>query len=32
MMTAEELMEKYKKVREEEGVNGGLGLITNPQA
>jgi hypothetical protein len=32
MMTAEELMGQYKKVREGEGVNGGLGLITNPQA
>ena len=32
MMTAEELMDQYKKVREEEGTNGGLGLITNPQA
>jgi hypothetical protein len=32
MMTAEELMDQYKKVREEEGINGGLGLITNPQA
>ena len=32
MMTAEELMGQYKKVREEEGVNGGLGLITNPNA
>ena len=31
-MTAEELMGQYKKVREEEGINGGLGLITNPQA
>ena len=32
MMTAEELMERYKKVREEEKIDGGLGLITNPQA
>lgn len=32
MMTAEELMGLYKKVREEENVNGGLGLITNPNA
>ena len=32
MMTATELMGHYKKVREEEGMNGGLGLITNPQA
>ena len=32
MMTAEELMGQYKKVREEEGINGGLGLITNPNA
>ncbi len=32
MMNAEELMGQYKKVREEEGINGGLGLITNPQA
>lgn len=32
MMTAEELMEKYKKVREEERISGGLGLITNPKA
>jgi len=31
-MTAEELMEQYKKVREEEGISGGLGLITNPRA
>ena len=32
MMTAEELMGLYKKVREEENVNGELGLITNPDA
>lgn len=32
MMTAESLMEIYKRIREEENVNGGLGLITNPQA
>lgn len=32
IMTAITLMEIYKKIREEEGVNGGLGLITNPQA
>lgn len=31
-MTAEALMEIYKKIRVEENVNGGLGLITNPQA
>lgn len=32
MMTAEELMERYKKVREEEKISGGLGIITNPNA
>lgn len=32
MLTAEALMGIYKKIREEENVNGGLGLITNPQA
>lgn len=32
MMTAEALMEIYKKVREEENVDGGLGLIMNPKA
>lgn len=31
-MMTEKLMKQYKKVREEEGVNGGLGLITNPNA
>ena len=31
-MTEAELMGHYKKVREEEGINGDLGLITNPQA
>ena len=31
-MTAEELMMHYKKVREDENIDGGLGLITNPQA
>jgi len=31
-MTAEELMNQYMKVREEENINGELGLITNPQA
>lgn len=32
MITAEELMGYYKKVRDEEMVSGGLGLITNPNA
>lgn len=32
MMTAEELMGQYKKVRDEKMVSGGLGLITNPNA
>ena len=32
MMTAEELMGLYKKVRDEKMVSGGLGLITNPNA
>ena len=32
MMTAEELMVLYKKIRYEERVSGGLGLITNPIA
>lgn len=32
MMTAEALMEIYKNIREEENVNGGFGIITNPQA
>lgn len=31
-MRTETLMEVYKKIREEENANGGLGLITNPQA
>lgn len=31
-MTAEKLMGQYKKVRDEENVSGGLGLITNPSA
>ena len=31
-MMTEELMDQYKKVREEEGIDGGLGLITNPNA
>lgn len=31
-MTAEELMNRYKKVREEEKIEGELGLITNPNA
>jgi len=32
MMTSEELMEIYKKIREEENIHEGLGLITNPDA
>lgn len=32
MLTTEALMGIYKKIREEENVNGGLGLVTNPQA
>ncbi len=31
-MTAEELMSRYEKVREEEKINGELCLITNPKA
>lgn len=31
-MTSEALMGIYKEIRKEENVNGGLGLVTNPQA